>query len=76
MSADEKGRNGQMGTQDDADRQQMSTDAVLRKLGSYLWPKDHPELKRRVIASLFLLISGKILNIQVQPWPLTLLAMR
>ena len=65
VHVDEKGRNGQKGVRDDEDRQQMSTQAVLRKLGSYLWPKDHPELKRRVVGSVFLLISGKLLNIQV-----------
>lgn len=45
--------------------EEMPTSEIFRTLGRYLWPKEHPELKRRVVASLGLLIMGKLLNVQV-----------
>eukprot|EP00850_Spirogloea_muscicola_P001318 SM000005S17115 [mRNA] locus=s5:270748:275529:- [translate_table: standard] len=38
---------------------------ILRTLSAYLWPRDNPELQRRVAGSLGLLVGSKVLNIQV-----------
>lgn len=38
---------------------------VLRNLSVYLWPKDDPELKRRVGASVGLLVASKAMNVAV-----------
>ena len=42
---------------------------VLSILSFYLWPKDQPMLRRRVVAAIFLMISAKMINIQVSPPP-------
>lgn len=49
-------------TQED---KEMSTRDILGKLATYLWPRNHPDLKLRVVGSVGLLIGGKILNVQV-----------
>ncbi|BBN06323.1 ATP-binding cassette, subfamily B, heavy metal transporter [Marchantia polymorpha subsp. ruderalis] len=38
---------------------------ILRTLSSYLWPKENPEFRRRVLVALGLLIGSKVLNVQV-----------
>ncbi|KAL3693991.1 hypothetical protein R1sor_007642 [Riccia sorocarpa] len=38
---------------------------ILRTLSAYLWPKENPEFRRRVVISLGLLIGSKVLNVQV-----------
>ena len=38
---------------------------ILQNLSLYLWPRDHPSLKLRVVAALALLISAKLINITV-----------
>eukprot|EP00249_Psilotum_nudum_P019399 c27231_g1_i1 orf=391-2952(+) len=38
---------------------------ILQSLVSYIWPKDNPDFRRRVMASLGLLVAGKVLNVQV-----------
>ncbi|KAL2633717.1 hypothetical protein R1flu_005196 [Riccia fluitans] len=38
---------------------------ILRTLSAYLWPKENPEFRRRVLVSLGLLIGSKVLNVQV-----------
>lgn len=38
---------------------------ILQNLGSYLWPKGNPEFRVRVVVALGLLISAKVLNVQV-----------
>lgn len=45
--------------------QEMESKDVFRVLGRYLWPDDHPEVKKRVLISLALLGAGKLLNVQV-----------
>lgn len=45
--------------------QEMNTNDIVRVLSKYLWPADHPEVKRRVLLSLGLLGVGKLLNVQV-----------
>jgi ATP-binding cassette, subfamily B (MDR/TAP), member 7 len=38
---------------------------IMRTMGSYLWPQDRPRAKRRVVGALSLLVSAKLLNVQV-----------
>ncbi|KAI9089612.1 iron-sulfur clusters transporter ATM1 [Phlyctochytrium arcticum] len=38
---------------------------IIRELFTYLWPKDHPGIKARVVIALSLLVGGKILNVNV-----------
>jgi ATP-binding cassette subfamily B protein len=40
---------------------------ALRGLGPYLWPKDAPGLRLRVVVALSLLVAGKLVTIAV-PW--------
>ncbi|KAJ1925365.1 Iron-sulfur clusters transporter atm1, mitochondrial [Tieghemiomyces parasiticus] len=47
-------------------REQQATDwQILRNLLKYLWPKDDPGAKVRVVTALTLLAMGKVLNVQV-----------
>ncbi|CAI7896309.1 unnamed protein product [Closterium sp. NIES-53] len=45
--------------------EEASDMAILSTLAQYLWPKDNPDYRRRVAAALTLLVSAKLLNIQV-----------
>ncbi|CAG9465269.1 unnamed protein product [Pedinophyceae sp. YPF-701] len=38
---------------------------IVKELKSHLWPPDNPEFRRRVAISLVLLVSSKLLNVQV-----------
>ena len=38
---------------------------MLKKMVSYIWPKDNPEVKKRVLIALSLLVCAKLLNISV-----------
>ncbi|MED6204420.1 ABC transporter B member 25 [Stylosanthes scabra] len=38
---------------------------ILRTLASYLWMKDNPEFRFRVVAALGFLVGAKVLNVQV-----------
>ncbi|KAJ3182834.1 Iron-sulfur clusters transporter atm1, mitochondrial [Gaertneriomyces sp. JEL0708] len=38
---------------------------IVKELLSYLWPKDAPGIKSRVVIALVLLVGGKILNVYV-----------
>ncbi|CAL0315680.1 unnamed protein product [Lupinus luteus] len=38
---------------------------ILRTLASYIWMKDNPEFRFRVIAALSFLVGAKVLNVQV-----------
>ena len=38
---------------------------MLRAMVEYIWPKDNPEVKRRVLLALGLLVGAKLLNISV-----------
>lgn len=44
---------------------QISDAKIIRTLASYLWMKDNPEFRFRVVAALFLLVGAKVLNVQV-----------
>lgn len=39
--------------------------AIMKSLSGYLWPKDNPAIKRRVLVAVALLVGSKILNVQV-----------
>lgn len=45
--------------------EQVADVKILRTLASYLWMKDNPEFRFRVVAALFLLVGAKVLNVQV-----------
>uniref|UniRef100_A0A2P2JNH8 ABC transmembrane type-1 domain-containing protein n=1 Tax=Rhizophora mucronata TaxID=61149 RepID=A0A2P2JNH8_RHIMU len=38
---------------------------ILRTLASYIWMKDNPEFRLRVVAALAFLVGAKVLNVQV-----------
>lgn len=38
---------------------------MIRKLWSYVWPKDRPEIRRRVMVAVALLVGSKFLNVAV-----------
>ncbi len=40
---------------------------TLRRVAPYLWPKDHPWVKRRVVAALVLLLMAKLVSVST-PW--------
>ncbi|KAG2243713.1 hypothetical protein Bca52824_094441 [Brassica carinata] len=42
-----------------------SSQKILRTISSYLWMRDNPELRLRVIAALACLVGAKFLNVQV-----------
>ncbi|CAG8545446.1 9570_t:CDS:10 [Rhizophagus irregularis] len=45
---------------------QTSTDwKIIKNLVRYIWPKDDPAVKIRVVTALSLLVAGKLLNVQV-----------
>jgi len=37
---------------------------IIKQMVQYIWPKDRPDVKRRVLISLGLLITGKVISIQ------------
>ncbi|XP_053205203.1 iron-sulfur clusters transporter ABCB7, mitochondrial-like [Panonychus citri] len=39
--------------------------SIIKQMASYVWPKDKPELKRRVVIALGLLIAAKTVNVSV-----------
>lgn len=39
--------------------------SIIRDMLRYLWPRDRPALKARVVLALLLLVGGKVLNVQV-----------
>lgn len=39
---------------------QISDAKIIRTLASYLWMKDNPEFRFRVVAALFLLVGAKV----------------
>ncbi|RIA88206.1 iron-sulfur clusters transporter ATM1 [Glomus cerebriforme] len=45
---------------------QSSTDwTIIKNLVRYIWPRDDPAIKIRVVVALSLLVTGKLLNVQV-----------
>ncbi|GBL99978.1 ATP-binding cassette sub-family B member 7, mitochondrial [Araneus ventricosus] len=38
---------------------------IVKKMFTYIWPKDKPEIRKRVVLSVGLLISAKLLSIEV-----------
>lgn len=52
------------GAKQGAANQQLPGREILKEMLRYVWPKNRPEIKRRVILSLALLITGKIVSIQ------------
>lgn len=38
---------------------------MIRKLWSYVWPKDRPQIRRRVVIAVALLVGSKFLNVTV-----------
>ncbi|GFR45594.1 hypothetical protein Agub_g6989, partial [Astrephomene gubernaculifera] len=49
----------------DVGGERLSDTQILRRLVGYLWPRDNPEFRRRVVAASCLLVVAKILNINV-----------
>ncbi|KAJ6696547.1 hypothetical protein OIU85_002946 [Salix viminalis] len=45
--------------------QQLADMKILRTLASYIWMKDNPEFRLRVILALGFLLAAKVLNVQV-----------
>ncbi|KAG2449672.1 hypothetical protein HYH02_005201 [Chlamydomonas schloesseri] len=45
--------------------ERLSDAQILRRLVGYLWPKDNPEFRGRVVAATGLLVTAKLLNINV-----------
>eukprot|EP00877_Chromochloris_zofingiensis_P009454 jgi/Chrzof1/4762/Cz14g25100.t1 len=45
--------------------ERMSDVEILKTLAVYLWPKDNPEFKRRIMLALGLLVASKLLTVQV-----------
>lgn len=41
-----------------------SSKEIIRQMLQYVWPKDQPHVKRRVVISLTLLVVGKIISVQ------------
>jgi len=46
-------------------RVQNSTKRIVKSLIQFIWPKDNPSIKRRVMMSLGFLVSSKMLNVTV-----------
>lgn len=42
----------------------VSNKQILQQMFQYIWPKDRPDIKRRVVISLALLVTGKVISIQ------------
>lgn len=38
---------------------------ILRRMLKHVWPKDRPDLKKRVVAAVVLLVGAKLVNVQV-----------
>ncbi|KAL9969189.1 hypothetical protein ACROYT_G021376 [Oculina patagonica] len=38
---------------------------ILKRMVKHVWPKDRPDLKKRVVAAVVLLVGAKLLNVQV-----------
>jgi ATP-binding cassette subfamily B (MDR/TAP) protein 7 len=38
---------------------------ILRELGVYVWPRDNPDLRARVVVALSLLLASKAVNVNV-----------
>ena len=49
----------------DKSDQQLADMKILRTLASYLWMKDNPEFRLRVLLALGFLLVAKVLNVQV-----------
>ncbi|KXZ51537.1 hypothetical protein GPECTOR_12g500 [Gonium pectorale] len=45
--------------------ERLSDVQILQRLVGYLWPRDNPEFRRRVVAASVLLVAAKLLNINV-----------
>lgn len=43
---------------------QIPNKVIIKQMIQYVWPKNRPNIKRRVVLSLALLITGKIISIQ------------
>lgn len=43
----------------------VSSVDIIKKMGSYVWPKDRNEIKQRVVVSLGLLVLAKAVNVSV-----------
>lgn len=38
---------------------------MMKALAQYIWPQDNPEIRKRVVIALELLIGAKLLNVSV-----------
>lgn len=47
------------------DPKPISSVEMIRTMLSYVWPRDNPSLRRRVVIALGLLVGSKLLNVQV-----------
>jgi ATP-binding cassette subfamily B (MDR/TAP) protein 7 len=47
-----------------ADAKQIPHREIIKAMMRYVWPKNRPDIKRRVVISLALLVTGKIVSIQ------------
>lgn len=47
-----------------ANHEFTSNKQIIKNMLQYVWPKDRPDIKRRVVISLCLLITGKVISIQ------------
>ncbi|KAG9510460.1 ATP-binding cassette sub-family B member 7, mitochondrial, partial [Fragariocoptes setiger] len=45
-------------------KQAVSNRQIITRMFMYIWPKDRPDIKRRVIIALGLMIAGKVISIQ------------
>lgn len=55
-----------LGEEDKTRAEQRTADwAIIKEMSHYLWPKNNPGVKTRVVISLSLLVAGKLLNVQV-----------
>lgn len=55
-----------LGEDDKTKAEQRKADwAIIKEMSQYLWPKNNSGVKTRVVISLSLLITGKLLNVQV-----------
>ena len=48
-----------------AQEQRKADWAIIKDMSKYLWPKDNPWAKARVVGAISLMIGGKYLNVQV-----------
>eukprot|EP00112_Aurelia_sp_Birch-Aquarium-sp1_P012007 Seg2521.2 transcript_id=Seg2521.2/GoldUCD/mRNA.D3Y31 product="ATP-binding cassette sub-family B member 7 mitochondrial" protein_id=Seg2521.2/GoldUCD/D3Y31 len=46
-------------------KKELNALPIIKTMLSYIWPRDQPELKVRVVAALSLLAGAKLLNVQV-----------